>query len=133
MVFQPATRSSRSQIFFKIGVRKSFAKLKTRDRRLPVNFAMCNTTDNSKDSGQLKGIPHRFSLLVPEHVLCVTVSFQSNPFNSSYLFFEIAVFLNSYFSEQVFFVIAAQRSSHQRYSIKKSVLKYFAIFTGKHL
>ena len=133
MVFQPATRSGRSHIFFKIDVCKSFAKLKTRDRRLPVNFAMCNTTDNSKDSGQLKDIPHRFPLLVPEYVLCVTVSFQSNPFNSSYLFFEIAVFLNSYFSEQVFFITATYRSSHQRCSIKKAVLKHFAIFTGKHL
>ena len=65
-----------------------------------------------------QGIQHRSLLLVPEYLSCVTVPFQSNPFNSSYLsgklFFKITILLNSYFLEQVFFITPTYRISNQR-------------------
>ena len=45
----------------------------------------------------------------------------------------MAIFLNRYFSKHRFFINATYRSSHQRCSIKKAVLKSFTIFTRKQL
>ena len=46
---------------------------------------------------ELKAIPHRFSPLVPEQLLCRAVPFQSN----FQIIYQISYFSNSYFSEQL--------------------------------
>ena len=62
-------------------------------------------------------------------MLCVTVPCQSNPFKLS---IRLTIFWNSYFSEQnssfsenLFFITATNRSSHQRCSVKKSCSSKF--------
>ena len=47
--------------------------------------------------------------------------------------FQIAFFLNNYFSKQLFFITTTYKNSHQRCFVKKAVLKNFATSTGKHL
>ena len=86
---------------------------------------------NSAEYELLRNILHRFLLLVPESLLCVTVPFQGNPFKLS---IRLAIFWNSYFSELLLFRTATKyRSSYQSCSIKIVVIQNFAIFTGKHL
>ena len=78
-------------------------------------WCFCTTLPNVN---QLRGIPRRFLPLVPEQLLCGTVPFQSNPFKLS---IRLAIFLDDYFSEQLFFITPTQRSSYKRFPIKKAV------------
>ena len=99
MALQPGAKSSRLQIFFKIDVLKRFAKfignhLYQRNLRKMSSCEFCDVQLYRK----FKGIPHRFSLLVPEYLLCVTVPFQNN--FSEQLLFRTGIFHNSYLQEQ---------------------------------
>ena len=135
-------------MFFKIGILKSFAKFigkylrqslrpatllnkRLWDRCFPVNFAKILRTpfflEHPPVVEYLKGIPHRLLLLVQEQLLRATVPFQSNAFNSSYLsyqlFFEIAIFLSSYFSEQAIFLNSYLQEQPPEGFYKKLFLK----------
>ena len=61
---------------------------------------------------ELKGIPHRFLLLVSEYLLCGTAPFQSNPFRLS---IRLTSFWNSFFSEQSLLRIVVFQNSYLPY------------------
>ena len=72
-------------------------------------------------------VPHRFLLLISEQLLCGTVAFQTNPFK---LTIRLAIFWNSYFSEELLFRTAIIYSNYLQEQPPKVFYKNATLLKG---